>query len=80
MAVEFDATQTYDDDGDTLTFHWDFDGDLIFDEPVDDAYTGSPDNPTHEYTVDYEGSVNLKVTDDYQGECVMDILIVVDVV
>ncbi|MBU1025423.1 PKD domain-containing protein [bacterium] len=80
VAIEFDASQSHDDDNDPLTFHWDFDGDGIFDEPVDDAYTGPPDNPTHEYTVDYEGPVILKVTDDFQGECELGFLIMVDVV
>jgi len=79
VAIEFDASGTYDDDGDTLTFHWDFDGDKVFDEPIDDAYTGTPSNPTHEYTADFEGPVCLKVTDNYQGECEMGVVISVDV-
>ncbi len=79
VAVEFDASGTYDDDGDTLTFHWDFDGDKVFDEPIDDAYTGTPSNPTHEYTADYEGAVNLRVTDNYQGECDIAVILSVDV-
>ena len=79
VAIEFDASGTYDDDGDTLTFHWDFDGDKVFDEPVDDAYTGTPSNPTHEYTADFEGPVNLRVTDNYQGECDTAVILSVDV-
>jgi hypothetical protein len=79
VAIEFDASGTYDDDGDTLTFHWDFDGDKVFDEPIDDAYTGDPSNPTHEYTADYDGPVNLRVTDNYQGECDIAVILSVDV-
>ena len=78
VAIEFVAN-AFDDDGDALTYHWDFDGDTVFDEPVDDAYTGTAENPTHEYTADYEGPVCLKVTDNYQGECVICVIMSVDV-
>jgi len=62
--IEFDASGSSDPDPcDELSFSWDFDGDLVFDEPVDDSYTGTPDHPTHSYTQNYTGPVNLKVTD-----------------
>ena len=73
-AIEFDTSGTFDEDGDDLTYHWDFDGDCIFDEPYDDSYTGDPDNPTHEYTQSGEYTVNLSVTDNYQGECETSVL------
>jgi len=62
--IEFDASASFDRDPcDIITYEWDFDGDGIYSEPVDDAYTGDPDNPTHAYTVTYVGDVFLKVTD-----------------
>ena len=74
-AIEFDTQGTFDEDGDDLTYHWDFDGDCIYDELVDDSYTGDPDNPTHEYTRSGEYTVNLMVTDNYQGECETSVLV-----
>ncbi|MCD6217714.1 PKD domain-containing protein [bacterium] len=69
-AIEFDASGTYDPNpDDELTFEWDFDGDGIFNEPVDDAYTGDQNHPTHEYTQNYEGFVTMRVTDNHEGEC-----------
>lgn len=65
VAVEFDATGSYDPDDDLITFHWDFDDDDIYDEPIDDAYTGDPDNPSHDYYED--GAANVKVEDDKGG-------------
>jgi len=62
--IEFDATESYDPDPcDEITFEWDFDGDLIFNEPIDDSYTGPDNNPTHTYTDDYIGPVFLRLTD-----------------
>lgn len=67
--VEFDATGSYDPDaGDTLTFHWDFDGDGTYDEDPDDAYEGDPDNPTHTYTDSFEGQACLWLEDGNGGE------------
>jgi len=67
VPVTFDATGSYDEDGDALTFEWDFDGDDIYDEDPDDLYEGDPDNPTHKYKEDYVGPVNLRLTDTSDG-------------
>lgn len=77
--IEFDASRSCDDDGDELTFHWDFDGDKIFDEPVDDSYTGTSQMPVHAYTESYTGLVYMKVTDNYQGECEMSQIVIVEI-
>ena len=79
--IEFDATGSYDPDPcDELTFEWDFDGDHIYGEPVDDAYTGPPDNPTHSYTEDYIGPVNLKLTDNHGAESYCLVTVEVDII
>ena len=79
--IEFDATGSYDPDPcDELTFEWDFDGDHIYGEPVDDAYTGPPDNPTHSYTEDYTGIVNLKLTDNHGAESYCLVTVEVDII
>jgi hypothetical protein len=79
FAVEFDASGTTDPNGDTLTFEWDFDGDSIFSEPVDDAYTGEPNHPTHLYYEDYDGPVKMKVKDPYDGRCGAAVHIRIDI-
>ncbi len=74
--IEFDATESYDPDPcDELTFEWDFDGDLIFNEPIDDSYTGPDNNPTHTYTDDYHGPVFLRLTDsdDLSNMCTVEV-------
>jgi hypothetical protein len=48
----------------TLTHHWDFDGDFIYDEASDDSIDSGTDiNPTHNYKASWVGSVHLKVVD-----------------
>jgi len=79
FAVEFDASGTIDPNGDDLTFEWDFDGDGIFSEPVDDAYTGEPNHPTHLYYSDYDGPVKMRVRDPYDGECRAAVHIHIDI-
>jgi hypothetical protein len=69
--IKFDATASYDPDpGDTLSYAWDFDGDGIYKEPIDDAFTGDPSAPTHAYRDTYIGSVNLKVSDPQNAESI----------
>jgi hypothetical protein len=80
-AIEFDASCSYDPNPcDELTYEWDFDGDFIFSEPVDDSYTGDPANPTHEYTSDYEGPVNLRVSDPHAASSTCTALVIVDII
>jgi hypothetical protein len=80
VAVEFDASGSYDPDpGDTLSFAWDFDGDNVFGEPVHDSYTGDPDNPTHTYYISYTGPVHVKVTDGHDGESICTVAVQVTV-
>jgi len=68
VSVEFDASASYDPDGDPITFAWDFDGDGVYGEDPDDNYTGTPDKPTHVYTASYAGEVHVKVTDPSEEE------------
>jgi plastocyanin len=53
--VQFDASGTYDPDGDTLTYEWDF----------GDGKTGTGESPSHTYTTEGEYTVTLTVTDSY---------------
>jgi len=57
--VSFDATDSTGTP--PLTFTWDFNGDGTYDGP-DDAYSGSPDTPTHTFDVDGTYDVTVKVT------------------
>ncbi|MFH1675530.1 MAG: PKD domain-containing protein [bacterium] len=69
VEAEFDATGSYDPDGDPMNFAWDFNDDGIFDGEGD-SYSGSPDNPTHTFYESYSGDVCVKVTDDFGGESI----------
>ncbi len=73
VPVTLDATASYDEDLDPLTFEWDFDGDLIYDEDPDDLYEGAPDFPTRKYTESYVGKVFLRLTDGQGGETICDV-------
>lgn len=54
-AITFDASASYDPDGDNLTYEWDLDGDGIFEsEGI---------NVTKTWNDDYQGTITLKVTD-----------------
>ena len=73
-AVEFDASDSFDPGGEPLEYQWDFDGDGIYDESVDDSYTGSAEHPTHTYTQEYIGQVWLKVVGPGgEAECFVEI-------
>jgi hypothetical protein len=71
LTIEFDATETYDLDFDALTFEWDFDGDGVFSESPDDAYSGNPDKPSHTYNLPagvHDTTVSAQVSDPEAGE------------
>ena len=64
IPVAFHSTSYDPDPGDTLTYAWDFDGDGIYGEAVDDKIdSGTPSDPVHNYGATYSGQVNLKVID-----------------
>jgi hypothetical protein len=65
IPVTFHSTSTDPDPGETATLihHWDFDGDSVYDEATDDAYTGTATDPIHTYAANYTGVVHLTVTD-----------------
>jgi len=57
-SISFDASGSYDPDGNITLYEWDFDGDGIYD-------TNSTSlNTTHTWDDDYNGTVTLRVTDD----------------
>ncbi len=79
--IEFDATGSYDPDPcDELAYEWDFDGDGVYGEAVDDSYTGDPDNPTHSYTVSYHGPVMLRLSDNHGSEITCAVFVDVDII
>ncbi len=79
--IEFNATPSYDPDPcDELTYEWDFDGDGLYGEPVDDSYTGDPDNPTHSYTASYHGPVLLRLSDNHGSEVTCTVYVDVDII
>lgn len=79
VKIIFDASGSSDPDGDPLTFNWDFDGDGVYNEPVDDVYTGAPNKPTRKYNSNYTGKAYVKVTDGKGGEaiCSVDVSVIV---
>jgi hypothetical protein len=75
-SIEFDATGCSDPDpGDSITYEWDFDGDGNFSEPIDDAYTGPDNNPTHIYDEPYNGPVILRINDTHQESSICSVMV-----
>ncbi len=72
--VDFNASGSYDPDGDDLTFEWDFNDDSVY----GDDYEGDPDTPTHYYTADHNGDVWVRVSDGIGG--VTECSVVVEVI
>lgn len=67
IPVEFDASGTFSPNpgGSIVSYEWDFDGDLIFNEPVDDKIdSGNNIKPVHIYAASYSGKVNMRATDN----------------
>ena len=56
LAVTFSAAGSSDAEGGALTYEWDLDGDGQLDDSTDEA-------PSHEYTIDGDVTVTLRVTD-----------------
>jgi PKD repeat protein len=54
-SIEFDASASFDTDGDIVTWVWDF----------GDETTGTGKTYTHTYTLAGDYTVNLKVVDDH---------------
>jgi hypothetical protein len=73
VGMKFDASGSTDPDGDTLSFAWDFDGDGDYGEATDDAFTGTPDKPSHGFSANYTGKVYVKVTDGKGGEAICSV-------
>ena len=60
--IEFDASGSFDSDGDGITFAWDSDDDGIFDD-------GSDPTLTVHYDVEGDYIVCVRVTDPYGAQC-----------
>ena len=56
--ITFDASGSYDTDGEIVSYEWDFDNDGIYDETVTTPIT------TYTYFAEYSGLVKLRVTDN----------------
>lgn len=70
--VTFDASGSYDSDGDPLEYMWDIDDDGVFET----NYSSSP-TYSHVFGDDYTGTVRLRVTDGtYEVEALADVTIV----
>jgi hypothetical protein len=79
VPVHFDASGSTDADGDTLAYEWDFDGDGVYGEAVDDSIdSGTSAMPVHNYKNNYNGQACVRVTDGQGGksDCCQSIQVV----
>ena len=57
-SITFDASGSYDPDGTIVSYEWDWNNDGVYDETTDSAIIN------HTWSVEFNGTVSLKVTDD----------------
>ena len=57
-SITFDASGSYDPDGTIVSYEWDWNNDGVYDETTDSAIIN------HMWSVEFNGTVSLKVTDD----------------
>jgi thiol-disulfide isomerase/thioredoxin len=74
--VTFDASASYDPDGDVVDWKWDFDGDLDY----NDTFDGTMQVPTATYNEAGTFLVDLMVIDDSSGWCYLDQKIEIEVI
>jgi len=77
VSIEFSASGSYDpDQGDVLTYSWDFNGDFIFGDPFD---SGTDIQPVKIYSATYNGPVSVRVTDNHNASSTCTITIFVEI-
>ncbi|MCD6572582.1 MAG: PKD domain-containing protein, partial [Thermoplasmata archaeon] len=70
-SIVFDASSSYDVNGDALQYRWDFDNDGIYDTP----WMMSP-RIAHTYHTPYNGFVRLQVSDEkFTDECIARVMV-----
>ena len=75
--IHFDASGSYDpDQGDTIGFSWDFNGDEIFGDSWD---SGTESQPVKNYYQDYSGPVTVRVTDNHGAFTDCYVMISIDI-
>lgn len=72
LTVNFDASQSFDPDGETLTFSWDFNGDGVF-----DAVTGSEGQAQYFYALPGDYNATVRVTDSDGGSSTASVMVVI---
>ena len=70
--ITFDSSASSDPDGTITLYEWDFDGDGVYSEPVDDSYTGTSSNPTHTFHFGDVINIQLRVTDNRNATDTLD--------